>query len=127
MGTPSTSSRQVSNDAVTKYENPVFRSRYHNTQYESRFKLLFLFSGTKFLLQNRPSINKISNLSEIGGVAKWSKATVCKTVIRGFESHRRLSGFYWAVWNVSIVSEWAGKRVCHSLLFWSSSIVSFLI
>jgi hypothetical protein len=26
-----------------------------------------------------------------GGVAKWPKATVCKTVIRGFDSHRRLS------------------------------------
>ena len=25
-----------------------------------------------------------------GGVAKRPKATVCKTVIRGFESHRRL-------------------------------------
>ena len=25
-----------------------------------------------------------------GGVAKWTKATVCKTVIHGFESHRRL-------------------------------------
>ena len=25
-----------------------------------------------------------------GGVAKWSKATVCKTVIREFKSHRRL-------------------------------------
>ncbi len=25
-----------------------------------------------------------------GGVAKWPKATVCKTVIRGFDSHRRL-------------------------------------
>ncbi len=26
-----------------------------------------------------------------GGVAKWPKATVCKTVIRRFESDRRLS------------------------------------
>ena len=26
----------------------------------------------------------------VGGVAKWSKATVCKTVIRRFESARRL-------------------------------------
>ena len=25
-----------------------------------------------------------------GGVAKWTKATVCKTVIHGFESRRRL-------------------------------------
>ena len=25
-----------------------------------------------------------------GGVAKWPKALVCKTNIRGFESHRRL-------------------------------------
>lgn len=25
-----------------------------------------------------------------GGVAKWSKAAVCKTVIRGFESRLRL-------------------------------------
>ena len=29
----------------------------------------------------------------VGGVAKWSKATVCKTVIRRFESARRLSSF----------------------------------
>jgi hypothetical protein len=28
-----------------------------------------------------------------GGVAKWPKATVCKTVIREFESHRRLQPF----------------------------------
>lgn len=28
-----------------------------------------------------------------GGVPKWSKGTVCKTVIRGFESRRRLSSF----------------------------------
>ena len=26
-----------------------------------------------------------------GGIAKWPKATVCKTVIRGFKSHSRLS------------------------------------
>lgn len=25
-----------------------------------------------------------------GDVAKWSKAVVCKTIIHGFESHRRL-------------------------------------
>ena len=25
-----------------------------------------------------------------GGIAKWPKATVCKTVIRGFKSHSRL-------------------------------------
>lgn len=31
---------------------------------------------------------------ENGGVAKRPKATVCKTVIRGFESHRRLSFLY---------------------------------
>lgn len=29
-----------------------------------------------------------------GGIAKWPKATVCKTVIRGFKSHSRLSGFF---------------------------------
>ena len=28
--------------------------------------------------------------SNTGGIAKWPKATVCKTVIRGFKSHSRL-------------------------------------
>ena len=31
---------------------------------------------------------------QVGGVAKWSKATVCKTVIRRFESARRLFLFH---------------------------------
>jgi hypothetical protein len=31
--------------------------------------------------------------AQFGGVAKWPKATVCKTVIRGFDSHRRLLHF----------------------------------
>ncbi len=30
--------------------------------------------------------------SDVGGVAKWSKAAVCKTAIRRFESARRLQG-----------------------------------
>ena len=33
---------------------------------------------------------KISSLFRCGDVAKRSKAAVCKTAIRGFESHRRL-------------------------------------
>ena len=32
----------------------------------------------------------LSSPSIIGGVAKRTKATDCKSVIRGFESHRRL-------------------------------------
>ena len=28
-----------------------------------------------------------------GAIAKWSKATVCKTVIRGFKSRSHLSNF----------------------------------
>lgn len=42
------------------------------------------------LLQNEPITCKISEYFKLGGVAKRPKATVCKTVIRRFESGRRL-------------------------------------
>ena len=32
----------------------------------------------------------VRELIKYGDVAKWSKAAVCKTAIRGFKSHRRL-------------------------------------
>jgi hypothetical protein len=44
-------------------------------------------------LQNRVISRKLKEIFEVGGVAKWSKATVCKTVIRRFESGRRLFDF----------------------------------
>jgi hypothetical protein len=40
---------------------------------------------------NRNLLIVNSKLIQIGGVAKRPKATVCKTVIRRFESGRRLS------------------------------------
>ena len=33
----------------------------------------------------------ITASDHVGGVPKWTKGTVCKTVIRGFESRRRLA------------------------------------
>ena len=42
------------------------------------------------LLQNDQIKDKIAENTQLGGVAKRPKATVCKTVIRRFESDRRL-------------------------------------
>ena len=41
---------------------------------------------------SRLCVNLRANF-QVGGVAKWPKATVCKTVIRRFESGRRLFFF----------------------------------
>lgn len=45
---------------------------------------------SKFSLTSASAMRKMPP-SYFGGIAKWPKATVCKTVIRGFKSHSRLS------------------------------------
>ncbi len=47
----------------------------------------------KFLLQEDSDGGKLGAKFHTGGVAKRPKATVCKTVIRRFESGRRLLSF----------------------------------
>ena len=49
-----------------------------------------------------------------GGVAKWSKATVCKTVIHGFESHRRLfvSGKWRNMVYAQDLKSWGASAPC---------------
>ena len=51
----------------------------------------FFSSAGKITLDNMTCVGYLAVHKLQGGIAKWSKAAVCKTAIRGFESRSRLS------------------------------------
>gem|GEM_PF-2114137 len=60
----------------------------------SPFSHTFLCLRAHFLLTGGLTFAKLPSQPRIGGIAKWPKASVCKTDIRGFKSHSRLDKVY---------------------------------
>lgn len=74
---------------------PQIHRMFDNKQKQNHtflgFSRTFLCLHAHFLLTGRRSFAKLRPQPRIGGIAKWPKASVCKTDIRGFKSHSRLS------------------------------------
>ena len=76
---------------MTPQLHRMFDNKQKQNHVFSPFSCTFLCLHAHFLLTDGLSFAKLRPQPRIGGIAKWPKASVCKTDIRGFKSHSRLS------------------------------------
>jgi hypothetical protein len=81
---------------IGQEEHPLKLFMEHKSFLQEAKRALLFFVKNRFLTvpYRLARISRLQIIAGLGGVAKWSKATVCKTVIPGFESRRRLFLLY---------------------------------